>query len=84
MRTTNPGESLFAAVTLRTDVTKRFKKVTNATPVIWKTLMLVDQRFQKSNSTEKMEQVFLGIQFKDGIEIKREEVLAVVCHLDTY
>lgn len=80
LRTTNLVESPFAALRLRTDAAKRFKKVTNATAIIWKMMMLAEQRFQKLNAAEKMKQVFLGIQFKDGAEIKREQerVLAVV------
>ena len=35
LRTTNPVESPFAAARLCTDVAKRFKKVQNATAVIW-------------------------------------------------
>ena len=38
LRTTNVVESPFAAVRLRTGAAKRFKKVENATAVIWKTL----------------------------------------------
>ena len=39
LRTTNVVESPFAAVRLRTAAAKRFKKVENATAVIWKTLL---------------------------------------------
>ncbi len=35
-QTTNPIESPFAAVRLRTDAAKRFKNVENATALIWK------------------------------------------------
>ncbi len=40
LRTTNVVESPFAAVRLRTAAAKRFKKVENATAVIWKTLLI--------------------------------------------
>ena len=36
LRTTNPIESPFAALRLRTDAAKRYKKVENATAVIFK------------------------------------------------
>ncbi len=39
LRTTNVIESPFAALRLRTDAAKRFKKVANATAVIWKMLL---------------------------------------------
>jgi len=69
LRTTNIVESPFAALRLRTGAAKRFKKVTNATAVIWKMLMLAEKRFRKLDAPDKLQQVFLGIQFKDGVEI---------------
>jgi len=44
---TNVVESPFAAVRLRTAAAKRFKKVENATAVIWKTLLVAEQRFRR-------------------------------------
>ena len=70
LRTTNIVESPFAALRLRTGAAKRFKKVTNATAVIWKMLMLAEKRFRKLDAPEKLKQVFMGIQFKDGVEVK--------------
>jgi len=72
LRTTNPIESPFAALRLRTDAAKRYKKVENATAVIFKMLLLAERRFRCLNAPEQMKQVFLGVQFKDGIEIKQE------------
>lgn len=40
LRTSNPIESPFAALRLRTDAAKRFKKVENATAVLWKMLLV--------------------------------------------
>jgi putative transposase len=45
LRTTNPVESPFASLRLRTDAAKRYKKVNNATAVIWKMLLLADHGF---------------------------------------
>ena len=42
LRTTNVIESPFAALRLRTDAAKRFKKVANATAVIWKMLLVAE------------------------------------------
>ena len=80
LRTTNIVESPFAALRLRTDAAKRFRKVENATAVIWKMLMLAERRFRRLNAPEKLMQVYLG--FRDGespevTEIKRKEVLAI-------
>jgi len=77
LRTTNVVESPFAALRLRTDAAKRYKKMENATAVIWKMLLLAEQRFRRLDAPDKLTQVFLGIGFREGAEIKREEVLAV-------
>lgn len=80
LRTTNVVESPFAALRLRTDAAKRFKKVENATVVIWKMLMLAEQRFRRLNAPEKLMQVYLGFRTGESREVKeisREEVLAV-------
>jgi len=80
LRTTNVVESPFAALRLRTDAAKRYKKVENATVVIWKMLMLAERRFRRLNAPEKLMQIYLGFgvgEAHEGAEIKREEVLAV-------
>jgi len=80
LRTTNVVESPFAALRLRTDAAKRYKKVENATVVIWKMLMLAEQRFRRLDAPEKLMQVYLGFgapETQEGTGIKREEVLAV-------
>jgi putative transposase len=77
LRTTNVVESPFAALRLRTDAAKRYKKVDNATAVIWKMLLLAEQRFRRLDAPERARQVFLGRQFRDGVEVRQEEMLAV-------
>jgi hypothetical protein len=54
LRTSNPIESPFAALRLRTDAAKRFKRVENATAVIWKMLLVAQQRFRRLNAPELM------------------------------
>jgi len=80
LRTTNVVESPFAALRLRTDAAKRFKKVDNATAVIWKMLMLAEQRFRRLDAPEKLMQVYLRFSLgdvPDRTEIKQEEVLVI-------
>jgi putative transposase len=79
LRTTNVVESPFAALRLRTDAAKRYRKVENATAVIWKMLMLAERRFRRLDAPEKLMQVYLGFNVgkEERIEIKREEILAV-------
>jgi len=80
LRTTNIVESPFAALRLRTDAAKRYKKVENATVVIWKMLMLAERRFRRLDAPGKLMDVYFGLgadEAREGTEIKREEVLAV-------
>ncbi len=44
IRTTNVVESPFSAVRLRTDAAKRYRKVQNATAMIWKLLGVAEKR----------------------------------------
>jgi len=67
IRTTNPIESPFSALRLRTDAAKRYKKVENATAVLWKMLMVVQNNFRRLNSPDLLPDVYRGEPFKDGI-----------------
>jgi transposase-like protein len=81
LRTTNVVESPFAALRLRTDAAKRYKKVENATIVIWKMLMLAERTFRRLDAPEKLKQASLELRTGEDLEeqvIKREEVLAAV------
>ena len=70
LRTTNPVESPFAAARLRTDAAKRFKKVANATAVIWKLLLVAEPAFGRVKHPELMKGLSDGVQYIDGIEGK--------------
>ena len=67
IRMTNPVESPSAALRLRTDAAKRYKRVDRAIAVIWKMLMVAEQRFRRLKAHELMEDVYLGAQYLDGI-----------------
>ncbi|MCL6597107.1 MAG: IS256 family transposase, partial [Firmicutes bacterium] len=60
LRTTNVVESPFAALRLRTDAAKRFKRVERATAVIWKMLMVAQKRFRRLNAPELLAKVYAG------------------------
>ncbi len=77
LRTTNVIESPFAALRLRTDAAKRFKKVENATAVIWKMLLVAERKFRRLNSPELVREVYLGVRFANG-ERRREEIREAV------
>ena len=70
LRTTNVVESQFAALRLRPDAAKRFKRVDRAIAVIWKMLMVAESRFRKLKSPELMMDVHMGAIYNDGIVIE--------------
>jgi putative transposase len=71
LRTTNVVESPFAAVRLRTAAAKRFKKVENATAVIWKTLLVAEQSFRRLDAPELLPEVAEGVAYINGERAKR-------------
>lgn len=66
LRTTNVVESPFAAVRLRTSAAKRFKKVVNATVLIWRVLMVAERRFRKLDAPELLAAIARGERCVDG------------------
>lgn len=69
IRTTNPVESPFAALRLRTDAAKRYKRVDRAIAVIWKMLMVAESRFRRLKAAELMRDVYQGATYNDGVVI---------------
>jgi transposase-like protein len=66
LRTSNPVESPFAALRLRTGAAKRFKVVANATMLIWRVLRVVERRFRKLDAPELLKDVYEGRTFVHG------------------
>jgi len=50
--------------------------VDQATAVIWKMLMVVQKKFRRLNAPGLLTKVYAGVQYKDGIEVTREEAVA--------
>jgi putative transposase len=74
LRTSNPVESPFAAVRLRTAAAKRFKKVENATAVIWKTLLIAERTFRRLDAPELLAEVANGVVYVNGVRaVNRRE-----------
>ncbi len=65
LRTTNIVESPFASVRLRTSAAKRFKRVENATALIWKLLGVAEKKFRKLDAPHQLKDVFEGRKFED-------------------
>ena len=68
LRTTNVVESPFATVRLRTTAAKRFKKVENATALIWKMLQVAESTFRRLKGAELLPAVYAGAQYVDGVQ----------------
>ena len=78
LRATNVVESPFAAVRLRTAAAKRFKKVENATAVIWKTLLVAEHTFRRLDAPELLPDVAHGVEYVNGVRAanRRDEKVA--------
>jgi putative transposase len=78
LRTTNPVESPFATVRLRTTAAKRFKKVENATALIWKMLQVAESTFRRLKGAELLPAVYAGAQYVNGVPrmVKTQQRLA--------
>ena len=71
LRTTNPVESPFSALRLRTDAARRFKKVENAQAVIWKMLLVAERRFRRLKAPELLKDVYQGAKYIDGVPAEK-------------
>jgi transposase-like protein len=75
LRTTNPVESPFAAVRLRTNAGKRYKKVANATALIWRLLLVAEKTFRRLDHPELLPEVAMGAQYRNGIRVVAKETI---------
>lgn len=73
LRTTNPIESAFATVRLRTRVTKGAGSKTAALAMAYKLLESAQERWRRFNGHELVADVLDGVKFKDGIKIKHDD-----------
>jgi transposase-like protein len=71
LRTSNVVESPFASVRLRTNAAKRFKKVANATALIWRLLRVAESRFRKISAPSLAAAVYRGDKFEDGVRVTK-------------
>jgi hypothetical protein len=59
-------ESPFAAVGLRTDAAKRYRRVASATAVIWKILVVAQSRLRPLDAPGLLADVYHGAPYADG------------------
>ena len=78
LRTTNPLESVFSGVRLRTDATRRRRRRDNALYLVFKIVERLSQNWRSLNGGENpMTLVLEGYTFKDGI-LQRQEIPELV------
>ena len=62
---------------LRTRAAKRYKKVENATAVIWKTLLIAERTFRRLDAPELLADVANGVVYLNGERQRAQAELAV-------
>lgn len=81
LRTTNPLESVFSAVRLRTDVTRRMKRRDSALYLVFKVALRLSERWRPLNGGRNLMGLLVdGARFEDGIltelPVSMEEAVA--------
>jgi transposase-like protein len=75
IRTTNVVESPFGTVRLRTDAAKRFKKLQNATAMIWKLLQVAEKSFRSLKGYWLLQDIYEGNEFVDGEAVYEKKII---------
>jgi transposase-like protein len=78
LRSTNPIESTFATVRLRTKKTKGCGSRIATLTMVFKLLLSAQKRWKRLRSYRKIKDVLNGVEFKDGIMIPSEKTEGVV------
>jgi putative transposase len=76
IRTTNPIESTFATVRLRTSKTRGCVSRGGMLAMVFKLTKVAEQRWYKLKGSEFLVQVIQGITFKDGTQVNTHKVAA--------
>lgn len=71
LKTTNPIESIFATVKLRTNAARRIKSPRSALYLIFQLILRAQKRWRRLNAPHLVTKVLDGVKFEDGIEVKR-------------
>lgn len=73
LRTSNIAESPFATIRLRipqSGTARRYKRVDNATAMIWKLLQVAERAWRRLKGHELLEDVYHGKRYVDGMPVK--------------
>ncbi len=76
LRTTNIIESPFDMVRLRTNAARRYKRVENATSMIWKLLRVAEKAWRHLKGSELLQEVYDGQRFTDGVRVVKKSKAA--------
>ena len=74
LRTTNPIESTFATVRLRTGKTRGCLSRKTGPAMVFKLMQSAQKRWRKLNGENRAAEVREGVNFKDGITAKNEDL----------
>ena len=72
IKTTNPIESIFATVKLRTNAARRIKSPRSALYLLFQLILRAQKRWRGINAPHLVTKVLDGATFEDGMEIKTE------------
>ncbi|MEL6606414.1 MAG: IS256 family transposase [Cyanobacteria bacterium J06614_10] len=76
IRSSNPIESTFSTVRLRTKKTRGAVSKTTVTPLVFKLVQSAQKRWLRIRGFNLLGDVIEGVQFKDGIRTEEEKALA--------
>jgi len=73
LKTTNPIESIFATVKLRTNAARRIKSPRSALYLLFQLILRAQKRWRCINAPHLVTKVLDGVTFKDGLEVRQEK-----------
>ena len=76
IRTTNPIESTFATVRLRTAKTRGCVSRASILAMVFKLAKSAEQRWRKLKGAVRLAQVVQGVRFKDGLQEEAKRIAA--------
>jgi transposase-like protein len=72
IRTSNPIESVFATVRLRTNAARRIRSPRSALYLIFQLFQRAQRNWRRLNAPHLVSKVIAGVKFEDGIEVSKE------------
>jgi putative transposase len=76
IKTTNPIESVFATVKLRTNAARRIKSPRSALCLVFQLFLRAQRNWRRLNAPNLVIKVIEGVKFEDGLEVKPKKPTA--------